>query len=263
MKELLAKAKLAVGAGGVNTLERIAVGVPSVVITTADNQLPSIKQLHKNGVVLWVGHFNEVSDRDICLTIERTIQDLGKIKKRILKEKKMISNEGKRALASFLNIKSDSSSLNLREATLDDCFLYWKWVNDKNTRANSFNSSKISIKKHESWYQEQLNRADAILLVATSSLGPFGQVRFNKHDNFYKLDYSIDKKFRGFGLAKLMLIKALKLLGQLSSGTVIAQVKRSNFVSNTVLQQVGFVETYSSVDNIHINYLFKLVKHNK
>ena len=87
MKELLAKAKLAVGAGGVNTLERIAVGVPSVVITTADNQLPSIKQLHKNGVVLWVGHFNEVSDRDICLTIERTIQDLGKIKKRILKEK--------------------------------------------------------------------------------------------------------------------------------------------------------------------------------
>ena len=60
-----------------------------------------------------------------------------------------------------------------------------------------------------------------------------------------------------------MLIKALKLLGQLSSGTVIAQVKRSNFISNTVLQQVGFVETYSSVDNIHINYLFKLVKHNK
>ena len=52
---LILRADLAIGAGGATTWERACLGLPSLVVTTAKNQLPFIKELHQAKLVRWLG----------------------------------------------------------------------------------------------------------------------------------------------------------------------------------------------------------------
>ena len=51
ISELMCKADIAVGAGGTTTWERIALGLPSIVITLADNQISFTRDLDKDGFI--------------------------------------------------------------------------------------------------------------------------------------------------------------------------------------------------------------------
>ena len=39
---------------GINTWERCCLGLPSLVVTIADNQKPIAKELHKRGIIQWL-----------------------------------------------------------------------------------------------------------------------------------------------------------------------------------------------------------------
>lgn len=52
---IMSKNNLAIGAGGVNLYERLFLGLPSIVITNADNQIVSSKYLSKRKVIEYLG----------------------------------------------------------------------------------------------------------------------------------------------------------------------------------------------------------------
>ena len=58
---LIRKADLAIGAGGATTWERCCLGLPAIVITVADNQVPVAKMLAAEGIINWVGHYDSIS----------------------------------------------------------------------------------------------------------------------------------------------------------------------------------------------------------
>lgn len=60
LASLLARADLAIGGCGSTTWERLCLGVPSLVITIADNQRPSADCLHRRGLIRWLGDQHEV-----------------------------------------------------------------------------------------------------------------------------------------------------------------------------------------------------------
>lgn len=55
MPSLLANADIAIGAGGVSTLERACIGVPSVGVALAPNQLSALRALDRDGLLLFAG----------------------------------------------------------------------------------------------------------------------------------------------------------------------------------------------------------------
>jgi len=61
MAYLLARADLALGAAGVSSWERLALGVPALVIAVADNQLENMRQLDRLGVAVGLGVSRDVS----------------------------------------------------------------------------------------------------------------------------------------------------------------------------------------------------------
>ena len=61
LADLMMAADLAVGAGGVTNWERMTLGLPSVVITLAENQVPISGQLHQRGIIRLVGESDDVS----------------------------------------------------------------------------------------------------------------------------------------------------------------------------------------------------------
>ena len=77
---IMAKADLAIGAGGVNTWERICLDLFSIVITTANNQVNTIKDLSDQKYIKYLGKMQEV-DQDIISThIKRYGYNAGEMK---------------------------------------------------------------------------------------------------------------------------------------------------------------------------------------
>jgi UDP-N-acetylglucosamine:LPS N-acetylglucosamine transferase len=66
---LIASADLALGAGGATSLERCCLGLPSIIVTLADNQRPGAAELHRQGLVEWLGDDGEVSVEAIASAV--------------------------------------------------------------------------------------------------------------------------------------------------------------------------------------------------
>lgn len=61
LADLMTSADIAIGAGGVTNWERMCLGLPSLVITLAENQVPISKILHQRGVIRLLGKSEEVT----------------------------------------------------------------------------------------------------------------------------------------------------------------------------------------------------------
>ena len=80
MAELIAAADLYVGAGGTTTWERCCLGLPSLVITVAANQIPSTKDLHQLGVLTYLGTSDMVTFNQLSTAIENCVVSPEKMK---------------------------------------------------------------------------------------------------------------------------------------------------------------------------------------
>lgn len=76
MGSLLARADVAIGAGGTSTWERLHLGVPSIVLPLAANQVATIQALAEAGLVLTPGTNWRVSDR-LVTQLTRLLDDAG------------------------------------------------------------------------------------------------------------------------------------------------------------------------------------------
>ena len=59
---LMLKADLALGACGATSWERLCLGLPSIIVTIAENQEPIAKELHNRGLIRWLGNYTEISN---------------------------------------------------------------------------------------------------------------------------------------------------------------------------------------------------------
>lgn len=132
----------------------------------------------------------------------------------------------------------------LREANINDCKLYFNWVNDKVVRQNSFHVDKIDWERHQEWFEDRINDRDSYLYVAENDQGNIGQVRFDCVDGRAVIDYSISSNFRGKRLGKRLVQEAIKKIKEdcMNIKLIEAQVKVSNIASHKIFLGLGFNE---------------------
>lgn len=61
LADLMASADLSIGAGGATTWERCCLGLPSLIVSIANNQLPACKALWAQGFIEYLGHFEVIT----------------------------------------------------------------------------------------------------------------------------------------------------------------------------------------------------------
>ena len=61
LADLMANADLAIGAGGATTWERCCMGLPSIVISIAENQRPACEALSADKLIDYLGHVDQVT----------------------------------------------------------------------------------------------------------------------------------------------------------------------------------------------------------
>lgn len=242
MGELMLQADLAIGAGGVTTWERMAIGLPSIVITIAENQTTSAKNLGRDGFIRWLGRSSQLNAGMIYKALLEALNHPGELLAQSRKCKQLVNGKGAQRLVSLMGAGPDANSLYVRKAENTDSRLYWYWANDPVVRENAFNQRAISWGEHFAWFNERLADTDSMLLVIESEFGPVGQVRFDRSGIQCIISYSLAKQFRGMGLARATLSKAIDHICKKQIFTLIAEVKETNFASLKVFKQLGFCE---------------------
>lgn len=94
MASLMMVADLSIGASGTTTWERCCLGLPSIVIAIAENQLEIAKHLGGLGVVCNLGWHRNVNDIDLRNAINHLIDNPGEAKELSLRSKKLVDGKG-------------------------------------------------------------------------------------------------------------------------------------------------------------------------
>ena len=92
--ELMRTSDLAIGAGGATNWERFCMGLPSLVITTADNQLETTIDLEKSGLIYYLGHYNSISMKDIVSSFSEIIDNNEELIEMSSKVRKLVDGRG-------------------------------------------------------------------------------------------------------------------------------------------------------------------------
>jgi UDP-2,4-diacetamido-2,4,6-trideoxy-beta-L-altropyranose hydrolase len=75
MAALMSEADAFVGAGGSTTWERFCLGLPSLVIAVADNQVPTARHLSKRGAIDYIGPQSDLTPDGLRAALSRFLAD--------------------------------------------------------------------------------------------------------------------------------------------------------------------------------------------
>ena len=70
---------------------------------------------------------------------------------------------------------------------------------------NSVNTEPIRIEHHSKWFCEKLENKNSLLYLIEKENSPIGQVRFDKSEEGWDIDYSVDERYRGKGFGEIIL----------------------------------------------------------
>lgn len=131
-----------------------------------------------------------------------------------------------------------------RKAVESDLDLYFDWANDIDTRNNSFNSQIIDYQIHTNWFLRKIVDKNTLMLVFENEASiPVGQVRIEQKSEENIIGISIDKNFRGLGLAVPMLENACSIFfEEFNEKTIHAYIKKVNLASVKSFKKAGFQE---------------------
>jgi UDP-2,4-diacetamido-2,4,6-trideoxy-beta-L-altropyranose hydrolase len=260
ISELMIKADVSLGSGGMATWERMALGLPSIVITTAENQIPSIKSLYRDGYVVWLGSSNRVDKKIIYNAMLDFIENFEKSREKSRKCQALVSGKGAKNISDLLIFGPSLRDLVVRKAEIADSLLYWYWVNDAVVRENSLSQKCIKWIDHQKWFNDKLKNTNSVLLLVEFDTFLIGQVRFDCKASSCLIDYSIAKQFRGFGLGKVVLREAICHFQKNCSLPLIGGVKKDNIASEKIFKDLGFYKINSHLPLNNMN-TFRLQHH--
>lgn len=242
MAELMAWADLAVSAGGSTCWELAFMGLPSVVVVLAENQIGTAQGLDEVGAVLNLGWYERISVEQIrkaLCQLMRAPAVLGEMSRR---GQELVDGDGVKRLVSKLK----GACIILRAMSVDDCRLVWEWANDPGTRASSFSPNPIPWERHKHWFESKLRDPNCLYYMALNSAGEsIGQVRYDRNGSEAVISVSLGLKYRCSGYGSLIIQRASQKVFSLVPVSVIhAYIKKENEASAGAFAKAGYKEEH-------------------
>jgi UDP-2,4-diacetamido-2,4,6-trideoxy-beta-L-altropyranose hydrolase len=244
---LMAQADLAIGASGTTSWERCCLGLPSLVITLAENQRPIAAALSEQGAVRWLGHWDELNQEEISAAIDIAIQEPA-LEDWSNRCRSLVDGKGTERVTEILLLNA-KTKLRARLACADDETLILRLANDPLVRSNSFQQEPIDEESHHRWFKSRLLDPEhhRIYLIETISGLVTGQVRFDQKDEGWEISFMVAPEARSKGLSIHVLSAALEIFcNSKPKYYIFGRVKNENLRSQTLFKRLGFVGTQSN-----------------
>ena len=245
LASLMARADLAVGAGGTTTWERLCLELPSVVVTVAANQEQPTASLAAAGLVNWAGRTPAVSVEELRAAIASALRGPRHVRS-------IVDGYGAARVAAVV-LPPSARNLRLLPAGRGDAQLLFDWRNDALARAMSFEDAVIDWDAHVRWLDATLADPDVAIVIGVVDGLPVGQARLQFADGEAELSYSVDPLVRRLGFGTALVEHAVRGAGRAPERGFRARVKAQNLASRRIFERLGWHATMAGAD-----YVFRL-----
>jgi UDP-2,4-diacetamido-2,4,6-trideoxy-beta-L-altropyranose hydrolase len=236
---VLDRADLAIGAGGTTTWERLALGVPSILVSIAENQVPASEALDRAGMAIHLGREDGFRPEALAQCV-RTLADAPRRRAEMaLAGWLAVDGLGALRVAEVL-MPTSGDRLAVRPARKSDARYLLDLANDPAVRQQSFSQRGIAWADHAQWLSSHLSNPTCVFSILEASGVPVGQIRFEIAGEDAVLNYALDPIGRGRGWgARLVTLGLATLIGR-GVRRVNAEVKPGNAASRAVFEKLGF-----------------------
>lgn len=196
LARLMVSADLAIGASGTNSWERCCLGLPTLVVTLAENQKPIAAELDRLGLIRLLGHKDEINVAGLAREISAVLdgrRPFGRIGGQI-----DIDGKGAQRVAAAL---SACEPFKARPAVVEDASLLRRW-----RRADTA-GAEADLRRFREGLRD-LNHC-SIFSVETANGFPLAQVRFDDVDRMAVIDGVFAPLARRFALESTILATAI------------------------------------------------------
>lgn len=242
LADFLARHDLQVGAGGGATWERCCIGVPTIGLVLATNQMAVVPALDKLGVLRAARIDSHSAPADMpALSQVLAVLLADQETRRSLGERAALLVDGRGAQRVGLSLLRET--LRLRPATGEDGEMLHRWRNHPAVRAVSGTQDPIPLADHLGWLQRVLAAGDRWLFVAEVGRLAVGCIRFDRlaADRF-EVSLYLDPELQGLGLGQRLLQGGEQTMrGHLGHDfTVDASVLPGNTASQHLFEACGY-----------------------
>jgi UDP-2,4-diacetamido-2,4,6-trideoxy-beta-L-altropyranose hydrolase len=238
LADIMEQAHLSLGGGGVTLWERMCMGLPSLVISIAENQRPACTALDREGLIRYLGPSDHMTAEAIAEGVAELRADPEALQQMALRGQLLCDGRGAQRVAELL-APSASESLCLRRTRKEDILTYFEWANDPSVRQQAIRPEPIPWEQHEHWFQGKLEDADTEMFVLEAGGLPVGQIRFDWVGKKGRISYSLDPLVRGRGWGRELVRRALRTIDR-NTRILVAEVKTGNHPSRAVFEKLGF-----------------------
>jgi UDP-2,4-diacetamido-2,4,6-trideoxy-beta-L-altropyranose hydrolase len=237
VSEWMKWADVAVAGAGTTFWEMCFLGLPGLLLVLAPNQEKIAETAEKKGTAWMLDKQGQASASRIAEKLAELLNSENARKQQSANGRKLVDGLGAGRVVAFL------SGLNLRRTVDSDCEVFCDWANDPEARAASFRPGAISWEEHAKWFHAKMADPNAILYTATNKDGGrVGEVRYQIEGKCAQLSISVDKRYRGLGMGRILLTLATEKVFQDSAIQCIdAYVKPANAPSLKLFMGAGFV----------------------
>ncbi len=235
MAALMAHAGLCIGAGGMTSWERCCLGLGTLLVPVADNQLPIAQVLQAAGAA----HVLPMEEaRDPVLL--RQAVDAALVRAPELGAAAFGLCDG-RGAARVVDILSGG----LRPVTDADAQLLFDWRNQPHIRAVSLSAAPLDWGQHVAWVARASAQEAGQWWVYSEGGRPLGHVNAQPQaDGVWRWGFYIGAPDAPKGAGQRMLARALRaLLSRPDCTAIVAEVRAENARSIALHQRLGFQQS--------------------
>ena len=239
---LMRRADLALGAGGVGALERCALGLPSAILTVADNQHDNARALAASGAAVYWGEIGDRTADEIAAALKRLTAD--RAQRAAMSDAASALVDGLGAARVRMSCDAplhakDGSVVALRQATFADSAAMFAWQSAPGARRYARNPTAPKPGEHEGWLKAKLADPDCIFNIVLCGDAPAGILRLDRLPEHDASEVSIliaaERQGLGVGAAALALGKRL-----LPNERIIAAIQAENRASIRLFEAAGY-----------------------
>lgn len=247
MAELMDQADLAIGSAGTTVWEQCALGLPSLIIPVAKNQLRNAELLEKNGASIHLGWHEEVTPEKIYKEVFRLSREPQRLSEMSKAGRKLVDGRGVFRLSQILTeaLRAPQAPEGFRFELINHRHTpsILKWRNDVSLRQNFLDQRTLTGEEQRFFLDDYFlkERLDFVLIDERRNF-PVGVFNLKNIQTEPEIGQLIgESSYRGRGLGKeatrLVVQFALKTLGLKS---VCARVKEKNLTNIELLKKLNF-----------------------
>jgi UDP-2,4-diacetamido-2,4,6-trideoxy-beta-L-altropyranose hydrolase len=239
MPGLMAWAEVAVCAASTTAYEMAFMGLPGLLIMSADDQRKLGPAFAAAGAARCLGRHTDVAEKDIA----RELRDMlrSKTTRAAMSEvgRNLVDGEGPNRVIERLG----GGRLKIRRALPGDCRAIWKLANDPGVRKYSFSKRYIEWDAHQKWFNDRMSDESCRFYVITDPEGSVaGQIRFDVSDEEAEVSVSVISDKRGLGLGSMVIGMGVReLTTDTRVKTIHSYVNPENMASIKAFEKSGFV----------------------